>query len=360
MERCMEADSIESISTAPERFARRTRKLVSKACGKHARMIKVYTALGGALLLFSVSSDAFAPLRQWMITAFEAEYRTPGQAGLDHDDAPSATKSQKADDAAIRVALAHVGLIRLAGSGESGDIFWTTSDRINTSSEYQAEHDRARSDGYRSGFIAAQGYGAGGHRSRMLSRAFGLPLHLYPSQQLAGVAGPAGRLLSGGSLSQGDSDPQPQDNPRGGDIHPALEEGPDGDTNQQRTDFGADVGPLGAPNDELLIDNARQSGDPIVAGADPNANAAPLSLLDDGLVKEIDEPVLQDLTLPHNGGIAKSSTGEEDYPDLTQLSVSDASVAAITSVPLPGTLAMIVLGLPMLVSFHGRFTSKRR
>jgi hypothetical protein len=332
---------------------------VSKACGKHARMIKVYTALGGALLLFSVSSDAFAPLRQWMTTAFEAEYRTPGQAGLDHDDAPSTTKSQKADDAAIRVALAHVGLIRLAGSGESGDIFWTMSDRIYTSSEYQAEHDRARSDVYRSGFIAAQRYGAGGQRSRMPSRAFGLPLHLYPSQQLAGVAGPAGRLLSGGSLSQGDSDPQPQDNPRGGDIHPALEEGPDGDTNQQRTDSSADAGPLGAPNHELPIDITSTPGDPVVAGDNPHGTGLPISVLDEGLPTNIDEPALQDLTLPHNGGIGKSITGEENDPDLTQLAVSDESVGAATSVPLPGTLAMMVLGLPMLVSFHARIASKR-
>jgi hypothetical protein len=217
----MEADNIESISTAPERFVRRTRKLVSKACGKHARMIKVYTALGGALLLFSVSSDAFAPLRQWMITAFEAEYRTPGQAGLDQSDAPSAARSPKVDDAAIQVALAYVGLIRLASSGESGDILWMTSDRKSTSSGYQAEHDRTRSDVYRSGFISAQRHGADGQRPRMPLLASGLPSHLYPGQHLAGIAGPAGRLFSGGSLPQGNSDAQPQDNSRGAEIRPS-------------------------------------------------------------------------------------------------------------------------------------------
>ena len=355
----MQADSVESRSTAPERFLRRTRRLVSNACGTHARMIKLYAALGGALLLFSVSSDAFAPLRQWMITAFEAEYRTPGQAGLDHDDAPSATKFQKADDAAIQAALAHVGPIRLASSGEPGDIFWTMSDRINTSSEYQAEHDRARSDVYRSGFTAAQKYGAGGQRSRLPLRAFGMPAHLYPGQQLAGIAGPAGILLSGGSLSQNDSDTQPQDNTGGAEVHPALAEGAKVDKNRQQTDSGADSGPLGAPNDELPIDNASPPGDPVIAGDNPNGTVLPFSVLDDGLAKNIDEPVLQDLTLPHNGGTAKASKGEEDYPDLTQLSVSDELVAAATSVPLPGTLAMIVLGLPMLICFHGRLASKR-
>ncbi|MPZ45983.1 MAG: hypothetical protein GEV05_21870 [Betaproteobacteria bacterium] len=363
----MEADSFGSLSTALESSMRRIRKLVSNACGTHARTIKISAALGSALLLFSVSSDAFAPLRQWMIAAFEAEYPTPGQAGLDRGDAPSETTSQQAHDAAIQVALAHVGPIRLGSSGESGDIFWTISDSMSTSNEYQAGRDLASSDVYRSGFTAAQRYGAGGQRSRMPLLAFGLPSHLYPSQHLAGIAGPAGMMLSGGSLSEGDSDSlsqtdsdsQPQDNSRGAEIHPALEEGADGDKNPQRSDSGADGGPLGAPNEELPTDNAGSLGDPVITGDNSNGTVPPISVLDDGLAKKIDEPVLQELSLPHNGGIATPSTGQEDYPDFTQLRISDESVEAATSVPLPGTLALIVLALPMLVSFHGRLASKR-
>ncbi len=351
----MEADRVGSLSIAVENLKRRTRELVSNACGTHARTIKLSAALGSALLLFSVTTDAFAPLRQWMIHAFEAEYRSPGQYGLERGGALSEAASRKAHDAAIQVALAHVGPIRFESSGESGDILWMMSDSMSTSSEYDAERDRASRDVYRSGITAAQSRdGAGGQRSRMPLRASALPLHLYPSRHPAGIAGLTGMMLSGGSLSQTDSDFQSLDHAPVAAIHPALAEDTPREKGRQQNDSGADGGPLVAPNGELQTESAGSPVDPVATDYNPKGTVPPFGVLDDGLVNKIDEPVLQDLSLPHDRGGANPSKGQESHPDLTQLRVSDESVAAAISMPLPGTLALIVLALPMLVTFHGR------
>lgn len=362
-----------SVSTALEGLERQTRKLVGNACGTHARIIKVGAALGITLLLFSFPSDALAPLRQWMIHVFEAEYRDPGQSGLERGDASFEASNQTAHDAAIRVALAHVGPIRLGGSRESSPIFWTISERMSTPGEYQTEHYRASSDLHRSGFTAVRGLsGARGQQSRTPLLAFGLTPRLYPSHYLPGIVGPAEEMLAGGSHIQTDAGSQPRDNSRGAEMLQAPREGTDGDKNPRHSGPGADGGPLGAPKvtdnagplgaseEELPTDNSGSPGDPVATGDNPNGTVPPVSVLDDGLVDKIDESVLQDLSLPHDRGIANPSIGEEGYPDLTRLRVTDESVVAATSIPLPGTLALIVLALPMLVCSHGRLALKRR
>ena len=161
-------------------------------------------------------------------------------------------------------------------------------------------------------------------------------------------------MLSGGSLSQTDSDLQSLDHARAAAIHPALAEGTPREKGRQQNDSGADGGPLVAPNGELSTESAGSPVDPVATDDNPKGTVPPFGVLDDGLVNKIDEPVLQDLSLPHDRGAANPSKGQESYPDLTELRVSDESVAAAISMPLPGTLALIVLALPMLVTFHGR------